>query len=294
MATSAGTAATATNATALTALGHFDAYYSEDSWYSWTLTNNVTLSGWDFNFGQNAIAWLLGGERTWWLRDYGGITMYLTNSSFHYVFGTGGNVLTNNHASASLSGTTTLTNLTVNGAITQTVAAATNYFAGSVGIGANLEVSGTAQVYTASGRTLLTIKSGAGQGNNRIMSVEDASGNMLFEFVDLGGGMQFGDSTRGAGIFGGALSLGSERKLNWSSTTTLAGTPDTSLSRQNSGTIGVTTNLAVSGAIYWQTNSTVVAPVAGFGGIYIDATTNYWFWHPNAGGAGPGWTNKLW
>jgi hypothetical protein len=56
----------------------------------------------------------------------------------------------------------------------------------------------------------------------------------------------------------------------------------------------VQTNLTVNQVIYFKTNSVVTAPAAGFGGMYIDATTNYWFWHPNAGGAGPGWTNKLW
>lgn len=56
----------------------------------------------------------------------------------------------------------------------------------------------------------------------------------------------------------------------------------------------IRTNLTVSQVIYFKTNTVVTAPAAGFGGIYIDATTNYWFWHPNAGGTGPGWTNKLW
>jgi hypothetical protein len=60
------------------------------------------------------------------------------------------------------------------------------------------------------------------------------------------------------------------------------------------GDVIIRTNLTVNQVIYFQTNTVVTAPAAGFGGMYIDAQTNYWFWHPNAGGTGAGWTNKLW
>jgi hypothetical protein len=60
------------------------------------------------------------------------------------------------------------------------------------------------------------------------------------------------------------------------------------------GSALIRTNLTVNQAFYFKTNTVVTAPAAGFGGMYVDAATNYWFWHPNAGGAGAGWTNKLW
>ena len=55
------------------------------------------------------------------------------------------------------------------------------------------------------------------------------------------------------------------------------------------GTATIRTNLVVHEAFYIKTNTVVTAPASGFGGMYVDAATNYWFWH--ATGV---WTNKLW
>jgi hypothetical protein len=55
------------------------------------------------------------------------------------------------------------------------------------------------------------------------------------------------------------------------------------------GSMIVRTNLTVNEVFYFKTNTVVTAPAAGFGGMYVDAATNYWFWHSTGI-----WTNKLW
>ena len=55
------------------------------------------------------------------------------------------------------------------------------------------------------------------------------------------------------------------------------------------GSAIVRTNLTVNEVVYFKTNTVVTAPAAGFGGMYVDAQTNYWFWHSTGI-----WTNKLW
>lgn len=60
---------------------------------------------------------------------------------------------------------------------------------------------------------------------------------------------------------------------------------------------GLTVNNDITGrmAVFLKTNTVVTSPVSGFGGMYVDANTNYWFWNPlGSGGTTPGWTNQLW
>jgi hypothetical protein len=233
--------------------------------------------------------------------------------------------VTNGQSGVSLSGTTTLTNLVVNGSITQTVAAATNFLAGSMGIGTNAPAAklgmlastdnasedilrltsnngtvGLAVGYdtfrTFGAATDLTLKleaKGSGRVNvvNSAFQVDEYSylgglrilgsdGNTIYQEADIGISNNGGNNglvivQTGGGYFKGgnfgiaATSPGSTLDVN--------------------GSVLIRTNLTCNQVLYFKTNSVVSAPAAGYGGMYIDAATNYWFWHSTGI-----WTNKLW
>jgi hypothetical protein len=155
--------------------------------------------------------------------------------------------------------------------------ALTAYNNGDVAIGGGLALSGATMSYSGG----INLKSGR---------VIDANGGQLY----LGSGTGATTPTLNAGGVGAVLFSVGVEKMRLNSSGFGIGTNAPAATLDVNGSAIVRTNLTVNQVIYFQTNTVVTAPAAGFGGMYIDAQTNYWFWHPNAGGTGAGWTNKLW
>jgi hypothetical protein len=194
----------------------------------------------------------------------------------HSVTATQLGALTNNASGVSFSGTLATTNLTVEGGITQKVAAVTNAFAGRVAIGKTtagsaLDVAGTitASVNVDVGNAVI-VNDYTVYGQQEIYGV----GNSYFGFG--GGAMYYGrraDNNAGYRAIGHYWDVGGTNMMRM----------------DRAGDVTLSNNFTVGQAVYWKTNTVVTAPAAGFGGMYIDAATNYWFWHSTGI-----WTNKLW